>query len=186
VKLSVSRQTVYILVIAFILLIVVFIFAFLFLIPKGKEYRIEKRIMSVERKNERTYRRWYEQTLSELKEMKSENRHIINAFSNDFNAKAFVQEAKESFETITLSKVEKIDENMSHFDLYEVNATSKIDSPQNFYDFLERVNKSDWIVKVNFPIRFEREGEMIRSSFTMRVYNSRYESEANASASSEQ
>jgi hypothetical protein len=48
--------------------------------------------------------------------------------------------------------------------------TSQINSPKSFYDFLDAVNKSDWIISVNFPISFKREAEMIRSSFTMKVY----------------
>jgi hypothetical protein len=52
-----------------------------------------------------------------------------------------------------------------------VNATSKITSPRSFYTFLEEVSKGEWIIRVNFPIHFERDGDKIRSSFTMRVYN---------------
>jgi hypothetical protein len=56
------------------------------------------------------------------------------------------------------------------FTIYEVNTTSKINSPKVFYNFLDSINKSDWIIGVNFPINFKREADMIRSSFTMRVY----------------
>ena len=59
----------------------------------------------------------------------------------------------------------------SKFTTYDVNTTSLINSPKSFYNFLEAVNKSDWIVAVNFPITFKRDAEMINSSFTMKVYS---------------
>ena len=57
------------------------------------------------------------------------------------------------------------------FITYEVNTTSKINSPKSFYDFLEALNKSDWIVGVEFPITFIREDKLIKSSFKMNVYS---------------
>ena len=57
-----------------------------------------------------------------------------------------------------------------NFNVYEVNTTSQINSPKSFYDFLDAVNKSDWIIAINFPIVFKREDDKIRSSFTMKVY----------------
>jgi hypothetical protein len=55
---------------------------------------------------------------------------------------------------------------------YEVNTSSQISSPKSFYDFIEALNKADWIIGVNFPITFKRDGELIQSSFTMKVYRS--------------
>ena len=70
--------------------------------------------------------------------------------------------------------MKKLD-NEEEFSVYEVNTTSEITSPKNFYNFLEAVNKSDWIVGVNFPITFKRDGEIISSSFTMKVYENNQE-----------
>jgi hypothetical protein len=63
-------------------------------------------------------------------------------------------------------------ESNGSFKVYEVNATTKITSPQTFYQFLEKINKSDWIIGVDFPIHFERDGDKIKSSFTMKVHSS--------------
>lgn len=54
---------------------------------------------------------------------------------------------------------------------YEVNTSSQISSPKSFYNFLESVNKSDWIISIEFPINFKRDAEMIKSNFTMKVYS---------------
>ena len=181
-KLNLSRQTLYMLIIAFILLIVVFLFAFLLLIPKGKEYRIEHIAMKKELQIKRKYQEWYDETYSKVKSLRSENKSIIEAYDNQFNAQRFIKLSKNNFETLSLTPKKRIDDNSSIFTIYEVNATSKIDSPQNFYTFIQQINKSDSIVKVNFPIYFEREGNLIRSSFKMRVYNSE-ESSLKASSS---
>jgi hypothetical protein len=48
---------------------------------------------------------------------------------------------------------------------------------------LDDLNKGDWIIGVNFPINFVRDGEMIKSSFTMKVYTNNKDKNATASAS---
>lgn len=182
-KISLSRQTLYMLIIALLLLIIVLTFAFLLLIPKGKEYRMERIAMKKEQVIAKEYQQWHDEVFEQLQQMRSQNKRIIMAFDTPFDAKRFVQEHQNSFESLQLSHVGSRDVNESIYSVYEVNATSKIDSPQTFYGFLERVNKSEWIVNVKFPINFEREGDLIRSSFSMEVY-SVSRSERNASKTS--
>jgi len=170
VKLYLSRQTLYMLIIALILLILVFVFAFLFLIPKGKEYRTERIIMKKELALQRKHKEYNDETYAHLQDLRTKHKHIIEAYDNSFDPERFIKMNKDCFESLTLTKQKNIENNASEFSIYEVNASSKIDSPQNFYTFIDQVNKSNSIVKVNFPIHFEREGDLIRSSFTMRVY----------------
>ena len=73
------------------------------------------------------------------------------------------------FSSLTLSKLSKVGDE-DEFISYEVNTTSEISSPKSFYDFLDAVNKSDWVIAIEFPINFKRDGEMIKSSFTMKVH----------------
>jgi len=186
VKLNLSRQTLYMLVIALLLLIIVFLFSFLFLIPKGKEYRIERMAMKKEFAKEREYQQWYDETHAQLQQLRSDHKHVIEAFENRFEPKRFIALYQNRFDALSLTPMMPLEHNATDFELFEVNTTSRIDSPQVFYDFLDQINKSEWIINVNFPIHFEREGEMIRSSFSMEVYTLRKKdsSEANASASS--
>ncbi len=170
-KVNVSRQTLYMLIIALILLIIVFLFAFLYLIPMGKEYRIERLAMKKELQLQRTHQEWYDDTFVHLQELRSEHKHIIEAYTNTFDPERFIRTSENYFESLNLTKQQGIDNNLSEFSVYEVNATSQIDSPQSFYTFIEQVNKSHWIVKVKFPIHFEREGSLIHSSFKMQVYS---------------
>jgi hypothetical protein len=148
----------------------IFLFAFLFLIPKGKEYRTlrlenkkESRILGVLRE---------EHSLAQEKLEKLEKTHkdTIKAFESSFNPKKFTRMHEKEFQDLFLSEIEMSDHNGS-FRVYEVNATAKINSPETFYHFLDKVNHSDWIIGVNFPIHFEREGDLIKSSFTMKVHH---------------
>ncbi|WP_229860119.1 hypothetical protein [Candidatus Sulfurimonas baltica] len=107
-----------------------------------------------------------------LQKLKSDNRHIITAFQTDFDAQRFKKQHGTFFSSLSLSKHSKIDDEEG-FAVYEVNTTSEISSPESFYAFLDAVNKSDWIISVNFPINFKRDGEIISSSFTMKVYNNK-------------
>lgn len=165
----ISRQTLYLLLLSFVLLIVVLVFSFTLLIPEGKDYRT----MRLEKKKHAQvlaqYQQWHDETFVRLKELQSDNKRIITAFEANFDAKRFVKNNATYFESLQLSKLEH-QQSDGKFALYEVNATSKIDSPQSFYNFLESINKSDWIVAVNFPIHFVRESNLIRSSFTMKVH----------------
>jgi hypothetical protein len=166
-----NRQTLTMVILSSLLLLGVIAFSFLLLIPKGKEYRSlrlesKKEFLALELAQRR-----YDQTHEKLKDLTSRNHHTIKAFNTPFDAERFTRENKQEFQDLYLTEITAKDTNGT-FKIYEVNATSKITSPQSFYHFLEKVNKSSWIIGVNFPIHFERDDDKIRSSFTMKVHNS--------------
>lgn len=168
-KINFSRQNIYLLSISIFLLIFVLVFSFAILIPKGKEYRVDRteiRKINLELKQLDNFSN---ETMSILKKLQTDNRHIITAFDTEFNAQRFQKQYEGYFSSLKLSKIAKISVE-DDFTVYEVNTTSQISSPKSFYNFLEAVNKSDWIISINFPINFTRDGEMIKSSFTMKVY----------------
>lgn len=169
-KVNISRQNIYLLSVSIFLLIFVLVFAFSLLIPEGKEYRNKRADLKKESVELKKYEDFRDEVLEKLTELKSENRHIITAFDTAFDAKRFEKIHSPYFNSLTISKKETLP-NAGEFNVYEVNTISKINSPKSFYDFLDTVNKSDWIVGINFPISFIRENEIIRSSFTMRVYS---------------
>ncbi len=165
-----NHQTLYLILFSLLLLSGVVVFSLFFLIPKGKEYRT----MRLESKKEEQLIALAKERLveeeSKLAKLSKEHAATIKAFDTPFNPKKFTQEYRHAFHDLYLSELETGEHNSS-FKVYEVNATTKITSPQTFYEFLEKINKSPWIISVNFPIHFEREGEWIKSSFTMLVHN---------------
>ena len=168
-KINISRQSIYLLSLSLVLLVFVLLFSFLVLIPEGKSYRAQKIELKKENVKLQKYQNYHDETLEILKELQSKNRHIITAFDTAFNPKRFEKQHMSYFKSLNLAKQTDgvVDE---EFIIYEVNTTSAINSPKSFYEFLDAVNKSDWIVGINFPINFKREDEMIHSSFTMKVY----------------
>jgi len=167
---NISRQSIYILSLSVLLLTFVLIFSFLVLIPNGKEYRLKRVEIKKEYKKLKQLSDFSYETSMTLQKLKADNGHIITAFATPFTSARFEKQHRGYFSSLKLSKLEK-KENEDNFTVYEVNTTSEISSPKSFYNFLEAVNKSDWIVAVNFPISFKRDGEMINSSFTMKVYS---------------
>lgn len=170
-KINISRQNVYLLALSTFLLIFVLLFAFLLLIPEGKQYRIKKVELKKVTRELSKYQSFHDETYSMLKELQSKNKHIIRAFKTSFSPKEFQEKHKGYFSSLHISEALQ-GKNDGEFRVYEVNTTSKINSPKSFYDFLEAINKSDWIIGVDFPIHFKRVNHLIASSFTMKVYSS--------------
>jgi len=164
-----SRQNIYVLISSLVLLIMVLLFSFLVLIPKGKEYRIKRSEMIKVKKEAYRYEKFNNDTLSLLKKLQGANRYTITALSTPFSEDRFLKQHKKYFKTLNLSK-RVVSEKDGVFLTYDVNTSSKISSPKSIYDFLDAINKSDWIIGVNFPIKFTREGDMIYSTFSMKVY----------------
>jgi len=179
---SISRQHIYLVVVSMFLLIFVLVFSFLVLIPQGKEYRIKRVELKKLTKEFREYSNFHDETEDTLQDLRSKNRRIITAFDTKFNPERFERANKGYFSDLKVSSLsEPTLEN--GFGLYEVNTTSQISSPKSFYDFLDAINKSAYIIAVNFPIDFKRDGEIIKSSFTMKVYCNKSDINATASES---
>lgn len=176
-KINISRQNIYLLTVSIFLLIFVLLFSFLVLIPEGQEYRVQRVELKKEMRELRKYQNFNDEILERLKQLQSDNRNIITAFENLFNAERFEKKHRSHFSSFNVSKqINQLNE--GEFIVYEVNTTSQISSPKGFYNFLDAVNKSDWIIGINFPINFKRDGELIKSSFTMKVYSQNQDSNA--------
>jgi len=152
------------------------------LIPTGQEYRVKRLELKKTLKEYHKYSNFHDETAEKLKDMQGTNRHIIDAFDATFNPKRFEQQHKKFFTSLHISKI-SYDGVENGFAIYEVNTTSFLNSPKSFYDFLDAVNKTDWVVGVRFPIDFKRDAEMIKSSFTMKVYANNKDKNLTASVS---
>jgi hypothetical protein len=171
-----NRQTLFVVILSLLLLTGVIAFSFLFLIPKGKEYRSLRLESKKEFQQLELAQNRFDNTNNRLKDLEKQNSHTIGAFKKTFEPGRFERLYKKEFTDLYLTEVTTFETNGS-FKVYEVNATSKITSPQSFYNFLENINKSEWVIGVNFPIHFERDGDQIRSSFTMKVHNNEVKKE---------
>lgn len=183
ININISRQHIYLMLLSFFLFVFVLVFSFGVLIPQGKEYRVKRLELKKVSKELREYENFHSETTDILQDLRGKNRAIITAFGAAFNPQRFEKLNKKYFSSLSVVSVSepKLEDK---FALYEVNTTSEISSPKTFYDFLDALNKGDWIIEVNFPIDFKREGELIRSSFTMKVYVDNKESNSTALSAS--
>ena len=111
----------------------------------------------------------YNKTLNELKMLKKENAKILNAFRRDFNINNFKNFASQFME---ITSIEKNGTKPFKKDflttIYFVK--SKINSPKDFYDFIDALKNYKYIVKVYFPINFQKEGKKILLTLKLEHY----------------
>ncbi len=168
-KISFPRHIVYTSIFTIVMIIFSVWFALEHLVPMGKEYRVNRIELKKEQADLERYENFYETTLQTYNKTKQKNRPIIEAFDNSFDKERFQKQYAKFFINLSVTKSQN-PQKEKWYEIYEVNTTSQIKSPKSFYDFLDAINKSPWIVGVTFPINFVREGELIHSSFKMKVY----------------
>ena len=169
-NLRINYRTFYLILLSMLLLVSIIVFSFFVLIPKGKEYRS----LRLENKKEQmvmdTTREHYNVIEKKYQKLEEKNKETIKAYRTAFNPKKFTQLNRLELQDLFLTELQVADQNKS-FKVYEVNATTKITSPEVFYHFLEKVNHSGWIIGVHFPVHFERDKDLIKLSFTMKVHH---------------
>ncbi len=163
-------RTFYLILLSILLLVSIIAFSSFLLIPKGKEYRSlrlenkkEQRVMDATREH-------YDTVETKLKKLEEKNKETITAYRTVFNPEKFIRLNHVELQDLFLTELQITDQNKS-FKVYEVNATTKITSPEVFYHFLEKVNHSGWIIGIHFPVHFERDKDLIKLSFTMKVHH---------------
>lgn len=153
-----------------VFIVVTFTFVFVLIIPNVKEHRIlqaeYKRVLVHKTRVENLF---YERE-TELSKLKAENVHIIGAFKHPFTQEEFMRYAGKFFAQVSLTEVTK-SEYKKEFVEYELNVTSMLKTPTNFYNFLEGLNRYASIVQADFPIHLESSKESITSTFKIKVYD---------------
>lgn len=153
-----------------VFMVITFTFVFLMIIPNIKEHRVlqaeYKRVLVHKTRVENLF---FERE-AELSKLKAENVHIISAFKHPFTQQEFVRYAGKFFAQVSLMEVTK-SEYKKEFIEYELNVTSMLKTPTNFYNFLEGLNRYDSIVQADFPIHLESSKESITSTFKIKVYD---------------
>jgi hypothetical protein len=106
---------------------------------------------------------------SELLKLKNENIKIINAFKREFNVKNF-----KNFASKYLSINEINETNKSVYKKEFIKTTfltsAKIKSPKNFYDLIDALKNYKYVIRVYFPINFQKEKENISLLFKIEHY----------------
>lgn len=153
-----------------VFIIITFSFVFLLIIPNVKEHRVlqaeYKRVLVHKTRVENLFL----EREAELSKLKAENVHIMGAFKHPFTQEEFIRYAGTFFNQVSLTEVTKSDYK-KEFVEYELNVTSTLKTPTNFYNFLEGLNRYSSIVQADFPIHLESGKENISSTFKIKVYD---------------
>ena len=153
-----------------VFILIAFAFIFLMIIPNVKEHRVlqaeHKRVLVHKTRVENLYM----ERETELSKLKAENAHIIEAFKHPFTEAEFLRYAQKFFTNVSLMEVTKADYK-KEFVEYELNVTSTLKTPTNFYNFLEGLNRYSSIVQADFPINLESDKQSISSTFKIKVYD---------------
>jgi hypothetical protein len=169
-RVGINMRTLYLIILTMVLLVSIIVFSFFLLIPKGKEYRS----LRLENKKEQmamdSTREQYDEMEKKLNKLEEKNKEMLKAYRTVFDPVKFTKLNRSELQDLYLTELQDADHNKS-FKVYEVNATTKITSPEVFYHFLDKVNHSGWIIGVHFPVHFERDKDLIKLSFTMKVYH---------------
>lgn len=152
---------------AFVAISLLIIFALI--VPSVREY---KKVKTKHSRYEMSVKRM-ENTVnakdSELKNIMKDNSKVLDALISRFDKQDFISYADKFFQNVKLSEIKnrKIKDG---FTLYELNVTSSIKTPNNFYDFLDGLAKYKNIVKIDYPITMQSKDENIEASFNVKVY----------------
>ena len=153
-----------------VFLVITFGFIFILIIPNVKEYRVlqaeYKRVLVHKTRVENLFL----EREAELSKLKAENVHAIQAFKHTFAPAEFIRYAGKFFTNVSLVEVSKSDYK-KEFVEYELNVTSPLKTPTNFYNFLEGLNRYNNIVQADFPIHLESNAQTISSTFKIKVYD---------------
>lgn len=151
-------------------IVITFSIVFLMIIPNIKDHRVlqaeHKRVLVHKTRVENLYL----EREGELLKLKTENSHILKAFKHPFTQEEFMAYARTFFTQVHLTQVTKMDYKKEFIE-YELNVTSTLKTPSNFYTFLEGLNRYSSIVQADFPIHLESGKESITSTFKIKVYD---------------
>ncbi len=153
-----------------VIIIIVLLFSLFFAlaIPSVKMYKKQNsEYRKVKAKYDRISRQ-HGDALTQLKELKSDNRKIIDAFENGFDEQAFLKYLNSKFQTV---KFEKSDPRVEEkFLRYSITVTTSMDTPMKFYEFLTKLNRYSNIIETEFPIEFQAKNGVLEGSFSLKYY----------------
>ncbi len=154
----------------FTLYIIITLITIAFIIaPSIKTFKKNQALYFETKQNYLYIKTQYNQTLKELNELKKQNTHILTAFRREFDIQNFKKFAS-SFMQIEKIKKDKTSVYKQNFikTIYYINANIK--SPQDFYNFADALKKYKYVIRVYFPIDFEKNKNSIELKLKIEHY----------------
>jgi len=179
-----------ILVLILFYMILLFVLIFGMVIPAIKEYKKKNKSFYTTQNEYEEIKSKHEAIYSKLKSLQYKNRKIVETFEREWNEKDFLDKANEFFLKTELKLVDQNNSN-KYFKVYELDATTQMSSPENFYRFMESLPLMPFAIQADFPLTFSSNGDLISGVFRIKVFNEKKDQklsskENNSSNSTEQ
>ena len=162
-------------------LVLLFALIFLLVVPLVKGYKSSHMAYIKTKSEYMKIRQKHDDTLHRLKTLQSKYRKVVAAFENRWDEKDFERRCKMYFLEVALTPVETNGSD-PRFKIYQLHALTTMQSPQNFYRFIDALPSMPYVVQADFPIAFKAHGgDKIEGIFKIRIYEERPPSESNLS-----
>lgn len=167
-NIDVTKLLIYVLL--FIVACLVMIFGFL--VPNIKEYKQVKYESRMQIAASAQTQRIYDAKSKALNEIKQNDKAVLDALENKFNADKFAQFASKYFTNVNLSEPKEAAKN-GEISVYELTVTGSMKTPAKFYEFMDTLQSYENIVKIDLPIKMRKDAEKIDATFGVKIYSLR-------------
>ena len=167
-NIDVTKLLIYVLL--FIVACLVMIFGFL--VPNIKEYKQVKYESRMQIAASAQTQRIYDAKSKALNEIKQNDKAVLDALENKFNADKFAQFALKYFTNVNLSEPKEAAKN-GEISVYELTVTGSMKTPAKYYEFMDALQSYENIVKIDLPIKMRKEAEKIDTTFGVKIYSLR-------------
>jgi hypothetical protein len=139
-------------------LVLTLMIASMMIIPDIQQLKISKIHTERSLKMLKDTRGYYDQLSEENSQLQEKNRKVIEALQVAFKKERMQQFGEEKMGRFDIqgSKLVPHDQN---FIRYELNATTRIDSPVRLYDFINALNGYESLAEMDFPIVIDADKE---------------------------
>ncbi len=152
----------------FYIILTLFIIAFI-MAPSIKEFKSTKNAYFLSEQEFENTKQTYQSILEKLTKLQNQNQKILNAFKRNFNKNNFKLFAKNYINIIKITK-QNTTPYKDKFIKTSYMITAQIKSPKNFYDFVDNIKNYKNIIRVYFPIDFEKSNKEINLTFKIEHY----------------
>jgi len=142
------------------------------ILPNVKQYRVYKSQYNTAVVHKLRVQNVLDGRIKELKKLQIQNKKVFDSFKHEFRKDEFISFANKFFNKVSLKEVKK-SIYKKEFRVYELNVTSTLKTPINFYKFLDGLNHYQNIIQADFPIDLKSNGKTINSTFKIKVFGLR-------------
>ena len=139
-------------------LVLTLMIASMMIIPDIQQLKISKIHTDRSLKMLKGTREYYDQLSAENSQLQEKNRKIIEALQVSFKEERMQRFGEEKLGRFEMHGTSLVPHDQN-FIRYELNATTRIDSPVRLYEFIDALNGYESLAEMNFPIVIDADEE---------------------------